>query len=84
MLATYADLQDGAQITIVPGVAASIEMVPAETSVIAGTNFQFQAKVLNANQYPIEMQPTWEVTNNLGSIDAVGLFTAQTSGSRRL
>lgn len=80
IIATYAGLKDGAQITIVPGEAAAVEVVPADTSVTAGTNFQFQAKVLNAHGYPLGIAPTWAVSNDIGSIDAVGLFTAIKSG----
>ncbi|HEY7712475.1 MAG TPA: Ig-like domain-containing protein, partial [Candidatus Entotheonella sp.] len=81
VIATHAGLTDGAQITIVPGEAAAVDVVPAEISVTAGTNFQFQAKVLNAHGYPLGTAPTWTVSNDIGSIDAVGLFTAIKTGA---
>jgi hypothetical protein len=80
VIATYADLKDGAQVTIVTGNAAAVEVVPADTAVTAGTNFQFQAKVINTHGYPLGIAPTWTVSNDIGSMDAVGLFTAIKSG----
>jgi Bacterial Ig-like domain (group 1) len=80
VLATYAGLTGGAQITVVPGQAASVQVRPQEATVTAGTNYQFQAEVFNAHGYPLDVAPTWEVTNELGTIDSSGLLTATKSG----
>jgi hypothetical protein len=83
-LATYAGLTGGAQITVVPGQAASVQVRPQDVTVTAGTNYQFQAEVFNAHGYPLDVAPTWEVTNELGTIDASGLFTATKAGQGRI
>lgn len=81
VLGVYGDLKGGAQITIVPGDVAIVEVTPAEQSVVAGENFQFQAQVFNQHRHPLDVTPTWSVSNDAGSIDAVGLFTAEKAGS---
>ncbi len=80
VLATYGELTSGAQITIVPGAVATVDVTPVEKTVTAGTNFQFAAQALNAHGHPLEVTPTWEVSNDVGTVDAVGLFTATTAG----
>jgi plastocyanin len=81
VLATYAGLTTGAQLTVVPGEAAIIEVTPPEATVVSGTTQQFQAAVFNAHRYPLDVTPTWEVTNEIGTIDASGLFTATKAGT---
>lgn len=80
IVATYGNLKSGAQLTIVPGAVALIEVTPAEATLTAGVNLQFQANVFNAHRYPLDVKPTWEVSQEVGTIDAVGLFTAIKSG----
>jgi hypothetical protein len=80
VLATYAGLTGGAQVTVVPGEVASVEVTPQEVTVTAGTNYQFQAEVFNAHRYPLDVVPTWEVTDELGTIDSSGLLTATRAG----
>ena len=79
VMATYADLTAGAQLTVVPGAVAQLELTPEEATLVAGTTHQFQVKALNA-QPPLEVRPTWTVTNDVGTIDASGLFTATKAG----
>jgi hypothetical protein len=80
VLATYAGLTSGSQITIVPGAVASVEVTPQDATVTAGTNHQFQANVFNAHRYALDVVPTWDVTGDLGTIDASGLLTATKAG----
>ncbi len=80
VLGVYGDLKGGAQITIIPGDVSIVEVTPAEQRVTAGENFQFQAQVLNQHRHPLDITPTWSVSNDVGSIDAVGLFTAEKAG----
>ncbi|MGQ4808229.1 hypothetical protein NKDENANG_01605 [Candidatus Entotheonellaceae bacterium PAL068K] len=80
ILATYAGLSAGAQVTVVPGAVATVQITPAETTVQAGMTQQFQVAAFNAHGYPLEVTPIWEVTNEIGSMDASGLFAATTAG----
>ena len=80
VLGVYGDLKGGAQITIVTGDVATIEVTPSEQTVTAGENVQFQAQAFNANRHPLDVTPSWSVSNDVGEIDAVGLFTAQKAG----
>ena len=79
--AEYRELKSGAQITIVTGDVATVEVTPGERDVTAGENFQFQAQAFNVHGYPLHATPSWAVTNEVGDIDAVGLFTAEKAGS---
>src|SRR4029450_9309308 len=81
VMATYADLTAGAQLTVVPGAVAQLELTPEEATVVSGTTQQLQVKALNAQRFPLEVQPTWTVQNDVGTIDASGLFTATKAGS---
>ncbi len=80
VLGTYGDLKGGAQVTIVTGAVATVEVTPSEQAVTAGENVQFQAQAFNANRHPLDVTPSWSVSNDVGEIDAVGLFTAQKAG----
>lgn len=80
LLGVFGDLKGGAQITIVPGDVAMVEVTPSEQTVTAGENVQFQAQAFNAHRYPLDVTPHWSVSNDVGEIDAVGLFTAQKAG----
>ena len=80
VMATYADLTAGAQLTVVPGAVAQLELTPEEATLVAGTTHQFQVKAFNAQRSPLEVRPTWTVTNDVGTIDASGLFTATKAG----
>jgi hypothetical protein len=80
VLGVYGDLKGGAQITIVAGDVAMVEVTPSEQAVTAGENVQFQAQAFNANHYPLTVTPSWSVSNDIGDIDAVGLFTAKKAG----
>jgi hypothetical protein len=80
IVATYADLSAGAQITIVPGAVASMQVVPTEVSLVSGSTQQFHAEAFNAHQHPLEITPTWSVRNDVGTIDSSGLFTATKAG----
>jgi hypothetical protein len=81
VMATYAGLTAGAQLTVVPGAIARLQVTPAETSLVSGTTQQLQVKAFNAHGYPLEITPTWNVTNQVGTIDTSGLFTATKAGS---
>ncbi|WP_179136924.1 Ig-like domain-containing protein [Candidatus Entotheonella palauensis] len=80
VLGVYGDLKDGAQVSIITGQVASVEVTPSEQTVTAGENFQFQAQAFNANRHPLDVTPNWSVSNDVGEIDAVGLFTAKKAG----
>lgn len=80
VLGVYGGLKGGAQITIVAGEVAMVEVTPGEQTVTAGENVHFQAQAFNANQHPLEVTPSWSVSNEVGEIDAVGLFTAKKAG----
>ncbi len=80
VLGVYGDLKGGAQVTIVEGHVATVEVMPSEQTVTAGENVQFQAQAFNAHRHPLDVTPSWSVSNDVGEIDAVGLFTAQTAG----
>ena len=81
LVATYADFTVGAHITVVPGEATSVEVTPAEATITAATNQQFHVAVFNAHRYPLDLAPSWEVTNDLGTIDSAGLLTALRAGT---
>ncbi len=80
VLGVYGDLKGGAQITIVSGAVAMVEVMSSEQTVTAGENFQFQAQAFNAHRHPLDVTPSWSVSNDVGEIDAVGLFTAKKAG----
>ncbi|ETX00549.1 MAG: hypothetical protein ETSY1_10900 [Candidatus Entotheonella factor] len=80
VLGVYGGLKGGAQVTIVTGGVATVEVMPSEQTVTAGENVQFQAQAFNANRHPLDVTPIWSVSNDVGEIDAVGLFTAQKAG----
>ena len=40
VIATYADLTAGAQLTVVPGAVAQLELTPEEATLVAGINFR--------------------------------------------
>ncbi|GIX47511.1 MAG: hypothetical protein KatS3mg131_1722 [Candidatus Tectimicrobiota bacterium] len=80
LIATYAGLIAGANLTVVPGAVATLKVTPAEATIVSGTTQQFQAEAFNAHGYPLEVTPVWEVTNGVGTIDASGLFTATKAG----
>lgn len=84
VLGVYGDLKGGAQITIVSGDVAMVEVTPSEQSVTAGENVQFQAQAFNAHRHPLDVTPSWSVSNEVGEIDAVGLFTARKAGAGRV
>ena len=50
VIATYADLTAGAQLTVVPGAVAQLELTPEEATLVAGTTHQFQVKAFNAQR----------------------------------
>ena len=81
VVAEFAGLNSGAQITIVTGDVATVAVTPSEQAVTAGENFQFQAQAFNAHGYPLDTTPSWSVSNEVGEIDSVGLFTAEKAGS---
>jgi hypothetical protein len=80
VVATYAGLTAGAQLTVVPGEVAVLRVTPAEAMLVSGTTQQFQVEAFNAYRYPLEITPTWKVTNDVGTIDASGLLTATKAG----
>jgi large repetitive protein len=81
IIATYAELTAGAQLTVVPGAVAQVQLAPTDASLVSGTTQQFQVAAFNAHGHPLEISPLWDVTNNIGTIDASGLFTATTAGT---
>lgn len=80
LMATYAELSAGAQLTVVPGVVAVIQVSPPQATMVSGMTQQFDVDALNAHQYPLEITPTWSVTNDIGTVDSSGLFTATKAG----
>jgi hypothetical protein len=80
VMATYADLSAGAQLTVIPGAVAEIQVTPSQATLVSGTTQQFHAEAFNAYQYPLEITPTWSVSNSIGTIDSAGLFTATKAG----
>ncbi len=80
VLGVYGGLKGGAQVTIVTGDVATVEVTPSEQTVTAGENVQFQAQAFNAHRHPLDVTPSWSVGDDVGEIDAVGLFTAQKAG----
>jgi plastocyanin len=81
ILATYAGLTTGALLTVVPGEIAMLQVTPAEVTVASGTTHQFEVTAFNTHRYPLEISPTWQVTNEIGSIDTSGLFSAAKAGN---
>jgi hypothetical protein len=80
LVATYADLTAGAQLTVVPGAVATLRLSPPAATLVSGTTQQFRVEAFNAHQYALEITPNWSVRNDVGTIDASGLFTASKAG----
>jgi hypothetical protein len=80
LVATYADLTAGAQLTVVPGAVAALRLSPSVATVISGATQQFRVEAFNAHQHALEITPTWSVRNAIGTIDTSGLFTAGKAG----
>jgi hypothetical protein len=80
LVATYADLTAGAQLTVVPGAVAALRLSPSAATVVSGATQQFRVEAFNAHQYALEIMPSWSVRNEVGTIDTSGLFTASKAG----
>jgi MYXO-CTERM domain-containing protein len=65
-----------ADITVVPGATARVELSPKDPTVKAGGTVQFTARVFDAHGNERPVQPRWTSSAVAGTIDATGLFTA--------
>ena len=65
-----------ADVTVVPGATARVELSPKDPSVKAGGTVQFTARVFDAHGNERPVQPRWSSSVAAGTIDATGLFTA--------
>jgi hypothetical protein len=80
VLATFAGLNAGAQLEVIPGKAAVVEITPKKVTVVSGMTQQFEATAYNAHRYALDIPPTWKVHNDIGTVDRSGLFTALKAG----
>ncbi|MFC1490328.1 Ig-like domain-containing protein [Candidatus Latescibacterota bacterium] len=64
-------------------IAESIEISPADTTVVAGTDVLFTAVVFDSENAPIDTTVVWSVDaeSNIGTVGEGGLFSAETVGT---
>jgi hypothetical protein len=75
----YANLSGctgSATVTVVPGVLASISVIPNSVTLTADDTVQFYAEGYDADDNYISISVTWAVDGIGGTIDSTGLFTA--------
>lgn len=65
------------------GSLAQLQITPASINIRSGDEQQFSVEGLDAGGNPVEVEPEWEVTDSIGTIDASGLFTATLAGKGR-
>lgn len=72
----------GGDSTTAPRTLTTITIAPNPVTMVPGTTQQFTATGKDAGGNVLAINPTWTVSNNGGTIDANGLFTAgSTTGS---
>ena len=62
-------------------VVDTIEISPADTTVVVGEDVQFTAVVLDSENAEIDTAVVWSAEGDIGTIDENGLFSATTAGS---
>ncbi|MCA2977882.1 MAG: hypothetical protein INH37_06335, partial [Myxococcaceae bacterium] len=67
-----------ANVTVTGGAVASVSIVPATATVVAGGTTNFMAVALDSAGNMVAGTPTWSVVSGGGSITQAGVFTAGT------
>ncbi|MFZ5980038.1 MAG: Ig-like domain-containing protein [Candidatus Zixiibacteriota bacterium] len=72
-------------ITVIPGDLAFLEVIPDSTEISADSTLQFEVVGGDADGNINDVGTiTWEVIGDIGTIDATGLFTADTAGTGQI
>ena len=80
--AVSGDVAGSAQVKVVPGKPASIDLAPQEITITAGDEKQLTLKVYDANKNLIQNpQYQWKVTDELGDVDSQKVFYAKKAGA---
>ena len=82
VIATDGDVVDSADVTVVVGDLAKVEVAPPQVTVMCNQEQQFTATGYDACDNEVAIDPAWSLSNSeLGTIDGTGLFTADQSGT---
>lgn len=81
IVATYGNVTTEAQVTVIPGAVATLQITPSEMTVSSGKTQTFRVRAFNAQKYAFEVTPTWQVAGDVGTIDDTGQFVATKAGS---
>lgn len=77
-------LSASADVTVEPGPTVAIRVTPESTEIRAGSKLKFDAEGRDAHGNRTEVEPSWSVTADIGTIDENGLFTAASAGSGKV
>ena len=77
----YLGLRDSSEVTVSPGVPATVTISPASATVSADSTRQFAATVRDSDGNIVSTPVTWSVLGGIGTITTGGLFTATTAGT---
>ncbi len=78
------NLSRGLPITIVAGKPAKIELTPDQISLMAGQSKKIGVDGYNSNGYPLPVDVTWSVENELGTMSDDGSFLAEKAGKGKI
>ncbi|MFW5853755.1 MAG: Ig-like domain-containing protein [Thermodesulfobacteriota bacterium] len=81
ILAKEENVVTGVDIEVVPAEPARLLVEPPAVDVIAGNTVQFEVTGYDKFDNVVEVDPEFSIREDLGDIDATGVFTAETSGS---